>query len=97
MLIFRITGQNRGIIAGAFWLFFLQINLRGFRIASEKLFASLAIGGAIRIASHIAMASRDSGPNRWVNNFPEISRGSVNRGFQTVVRDSRGKKEVKLR
>ena len=63
--IFRIAGQHRRIFAGFFSCIFLrfQIKRMGFRIASEKnFFASLAIWGcAVRIASHIAVASRDLG------------------------------------
>ena len=64
--VFRIAGQHRRIFAGFFFCHFpviSEIKLMGFRIASEQnFFASLVIWGcAVRIASHIAVASRDLG------------------------------------
>ena len=50
------------------------VSLMGLRIASEKLFASLVIWGCvIRIASHIAVASRDLG--HWELNCKQQSSG----------------------
>ena len=61
--IFRIAGQHRRIFAGFFACIFLWFHIQRmcFRI-KKNFFASLAIWGcAIRIASHIAVASRDLG------------------------------------
>ena len=91
MPIFRITGQHRRIFAEGFSGIFLwfQIKPMGFRIASEKnFFASLAIWGcAIRIALHIAVASRDLATKYATLRLgSQLQRGTVCTHIQTKYR-----------